>query len=154
MCQITTATKTHIPALARLDTQIFPEDAYTELTFRQLIDLAGPMAVVAASGEMIVGYGIIARSWQQESGWFVALGVDPSLRRRGIGAALVNEAIKMADAQQLYTLRLTVDPTNNVAVRLYERFDFTVAPEESEPDYYGTDRQGRERGRIVMRRNT
>ena len=57
----------------------------------------------------------------------LAWSVDPQHRRRGIGAALMTQWVKANPHQS--AVRLAV-PATNPAVRLYERFGFSVAREE------------------------
>ena len=58
----------------------------------------------------------------------LAFAVKPGLRRRGIGAALLTQLVKATPQQSTISIRA---PTNNPAVRLYERFGFKVV-EQSE----------------------
>jgi ribosomal protein S18 acetylase RimI-like enzyme len=58
----------------------------------------------------------------------LAWAVDPQHRRRGIGAALMTQWVKANPQQSAVTLAVRA---NNPAVRLYERFGFKVAREES-----------------------
>lgn len=50
--------------------------------------------------------------------------VDVSLRRRGIGAALVSEALRIAERCGARTVDLTSRPSREAANRLYERAGF------------------------------
>ena len=58
----------------------------------------------------------------------LAFAVKPGLRRRGFGAALLTQLVKATPQQSTISIRA---PTNNPAVRLYERFGFKVV-EQSE----------------------
>jgi len=58
----------------------------------------------------------------------LAFAVKPGLRRRGIGAALLTQLVKATPQQSTISIRA---PSNNPAVRLYERFGFKVI-EQSE----------------------
>ena len=57
----------------------------------------------------------------------LAWAVDPQHRRRGIGAALMTQWVKANPRQSAVWLAV---PATNPAVRLYERFGFSVAREE------------------------
>ena len=60
------------------------------------------------------------------------IAVDPPLRRRGIGTALLETLLERAGHAQEYTLE--VRPSNDPAIRLYERFGFRRAG--TRPRYY------------------
>jgi ribosomal protein S18 acetylase RimI-like enzyme len=53
----------------------------------------------------------------------LAFAVKPGLRRRGFGAALLTQLVKATPQQSTISIRA---PTNNPAVRLYERFGFKI----------------------------
>lgn len=139
--QIIRATCDHVADLARLDALVFDEDPYTELIWRQMLDLAGPLAAVAMvpGGSGIVGFAIVAPTWTMDTGWLTGLGVDPDFRRRGIGTALTRHVVARSLEHGISTIRLTVDPGNS-AISLYRRMGFSL--ESSDPNYFG---KGRER---------
>jgi ribosomal-protein-alanine N-acetyltransferase len=60
------------------------------------------------------------------------IAVDPPLRRRGVAAALLETLLERAGPGQEYTLE--VRPSNEPAIRLYERFGFRRAG--TRPRYY------------------
>ncbi len=65
--------------------------------------------------------------------WHVMnVAVDPPLRRRGIGSALLEAMIEQAGAEEPFTLE--VRPSNTSAITLYERFGFRAAG--TRPRYY------------------
>jgi GNAT superfamily N-acetyltransferase len=53
----------------------------------------------------------------------LAFGVKPGLRRRGIGAALLTQLVKVCPEQSTISIRASA---NNPAVRFYERFGFKI----------------------------
>ena len=60
------------------------------------------------------------------------IAVDPPLRRRGIATTLLERLLERAGPGQEYTLE--VRPSNEPAIRLYERFGFRRAG--TRPRYY------------------
>ena len=58
----------------------------------------------------------------------------PQMRRRGIAAALLVHAIERSQEQGLTSVCLEVRLTNKPAIRLYERFGFTI--DGTRPSYY------------------
>jgi RimJ/RimL family protein N-acetyltransferase len=82
---------------------------------------------VAETSEGIVGRLSIARDGQQLSHHVAELGlmVVAGARKRGIGTALMEEAIKWARRAGVVKLELTVFPHNEPAIALYRKLGFT-----------------------------
>jgi ribosomal-protein-alanine N-acetyltransferase len=143
MAEIRLLRKHEIGALARLDDEIFGKYSYSAVALRQFWDLAGPLLQVAVEDSNPVGYGLILPSAESGSGWFLSLAVTAHRRAMGLGRALALATLSAADSAGLTTLRLTVEPTNASAIRLYDRLGFVA--EHREPNYFGTDED-----RLVM----
>jgi RimJ/RimL family protein N-acetyltransferase len=82
---------------------------------------------VAATPEgRVVGRLSLARDQHPASAHVADLGlmVAASHRRRGIGRALLDEAVRWARERGVEKLELHVFPHNEAAIRLYERFGF------------------------------
>lgn len=60
---------------------------------------------------------------------FRMLVVDPTARKRGIGAALVGACVERARAQSRRRMRLSTDQAMTDAHRLYERLGFVRTPD-------------------------
>jgi ribosomal-protein-alanine N-acetyltransferase len=86
-------------------------------------------AVDRASGKLM-GYLVCAR--YDTVFHLMNIAVDPALRRRGIGWALLREMIERAGPAQQYTLE--VRTSNAPAIALYERLHFRSAG--TRPRYY------------------
>jgi ribosomal protein S18 acetylase RimI-like enzyme len=73
--------------------------------------------------------------WPYDYGYFRALAVDPGLRGRGIGRALVDACIARARAGGARGIALNTAPVMAGAVALYERLGFVRVrgPAEEEP---------------------
>jgi ribosomal protein S18 acetylase RimI-like enzyme len=130
------AQKREINALARLDAEIFGELGYPASVLRQFWDLAGPLLQVAVEDDDLVGYSLVLPSAGPGSGWFLSLGVAAHRRTVGLGRALAVATLSEAGGAGLTTLRLTVDPINATAIRLYGALGFVA--ERRETDYFGT----------------
>jgi RimJ/RimL family protein N-acetyltransferase len=81
---------------------------------------------VAEAGGEIVGRLSLARDAHPASRHVADLGlmVAASHRRRGIGRALLEQAVAWAEESGVEKLELHVFPHNEPAIRLYERFGF------------------------------
>jgi len=62
------------------------------------------------------------------------LATSPNKRRQGIGAALLSAALAFGARQKLYEASLLVSTDNLVAIKLYEKFNFTKS--ETVKSYY------------------
>jgi RimJ/RimL family protein N-acetyltransferase len=82
--------------------------------------------VAEASDGSIVGRLSLARDQHPASAHVADLGlmVAASHRRRGIGRALLSEAVAWARESGITKLELHVFPHNEAAIRLYEQFGF------------------------------
>jgi ribosomal-protein-alanine N-acetyltransferase len=78
----------------------------------------------------LVGYLICSR--YADVWHLMNIAVDPPLRRRGIGNAMLEGLIERAGRDESYTLE--VRPSNPAAIALYERFGFRSAG--ARPRYY------------------
>jgi putative acetyltransferase len=81
---------------------------------------------VAEDGDRIVGRLSIARDQHPASRHVADLGlmVAASHRRRGIGTALLDAAVRWARAGGVRKLELHVFPWNEAAIKLYENYGF------------------------------
>lgn len=81
---------------------------------------------VAVDGDRLVGRLSLARDPHPASAHVADLGlmVSASHRRRGIGRALLDAAVKWARMVGVDKLELHVFPWNEPAIRLYERYGF------------------------------
>jgi len=100
-----------------------------ELSKSSSICLAAAAAEGPASGRLC-GYLICSR--YSDVWHLMNIAVDPPLQRRGIATALLEGLLERAGDEQEYTLE--VRPSNDSAIRLYERFGFRRAG--MRPRYY------------------
>lgn len=75
-------------------------------------------------GERLLGY--CGLQWSGEQGDILTIGVEPACRRKGAGAALMEEAIKECRKRGVKELFLEVRESNLAARGLYEKCGFTL----------------------------
>jgi L-phenylalanine/L-methionine N-acetyltransferase len=82
--------------------------------------------LVATDGRQVVGYLSISREEHPVTRHVASIGVfvAPSWRGRGVGTALMREAVRWARGVGVEKLALTVYPDNAAAIALYRRFGF------------------------------
>jgi ribosomal-protein-alanine N-acetyltransferase len=73
--------------------------------------------------------------------------VAPQAQRQGVGLALLREAARIAQAGRFGSLLLEVRVSNHRAIRLYERFGFTLIG--CRRNYYPAQHQRREDAQVM-----
>ncbi|BCJ74831.1 N-acetyltransferase [Catellatospora sp. IY07-71] len=118
-----------VAAFARLLPQLTGSAAAPDAQqLRTLVSWPGHRLLVARVDGQIVGALTLA-VFPIPSGlraWIEDVVVDDAARGRGVGAALTQEAIRLARADGASTVDLTSRPSREAANRLYERLGFRV----------------------------
>ena len=65
--------------------------------------------------------------------------VGSEFQGKGIGKVVVEALIKKAEDCQLQSIKLSVDKSNMIAQRLYEKFGFTICSETEEVNFMRLD---------------
>ena len=124
-----------LAALKDLDEIVFGHLAYPYFVLRQIFDShQGELLVVEESG-MLLGYSIAVSTTTPQLGWFLALGVDPAYRCRGLGWRLAHASIALLRDGGVRRIQLSVDGKNVAAVALYRKLGFQVIGDAD--DYLG-----------------
>jgi putative acetyltransferase len=105
------------------------------MTFGQPDNGALEELVAAVDGRAV---GLVSLGTKGGAGWLSKLFVDPSFRGRGIGKALLLEAVSRAGAHGLQRVGLTTRTIFREAVALYESTGWTRGADP--PEGYGPDR--------------
>ncbi len=92
---------------------------------------------------------VLVRSAADEAE-ILTIAVSPTNRRRGIGRALMEEAIRRLYSERIGSLFLEVDSGNRAAIALYEALGFVAVGERS--GYYAQGASAA-RSALVMRRD-
>jgi [ribosomal protein S18]-alanine N-acetyltransferase len=109
-------------ALRRLEQVCFPKDAWPLLDLVSVLTFRGVIRLKAVSEKQMIGF--IAGDVRRSEGvaWISTVGVLPEYQGRGIGASLM----LACEAQiPVNRIRLCVRPSNEVAIRLYEKLGYT-----------------------------
>lgn len=118
--QILIADNAAVPVLAQLHAMCF-EEAWDEIAITSLMASPSVGALLATSAEGPVGlllYRIVA-----DEAEILTLGVDPNLRRRGAGKALIESLLALKIPQVF----LEVASSNDDAIKLYTKAGFEQA---------------------------
>lgn len=119
------------PALVALERACFG-DPWSEASFREALDTPWTFGLVADDAGVIAGY-LIGRD-VAGSGEVLNLAVDPSVRRGGIGAALLDEGLRTLGERGAEEVFLEVRASNSAAIELYRASGFR--PVGIRADYY------------------
>ncbi len=113
-------------ALRRLEQISFPTDAWPLLDLIGVLTFGGVVRLKAVCDQQMVGF--IAGDVRRMEGlaWIATVAVLPEYRGRGIGAALLQACEAHIPVNKI---RLCVRPSNDVAIRLYERFGYSKVGE-------------------------
>jgi ribosomal-protein-alanine N-acetyltransferase len=124
-------TAADLPAVLRLEHELFPEDAWSEqMLVGELADqprtrhyvVAVAQASEPGQAEEIIGYAGLAAAGGQAD--VQTIGVLPHRQGGGVGAALLTELLEEAARRGCEAVFLEVRADNDRARRLYERFGF------------------------------
>lgn len=114
-------------AFARLMPQLSPRlGAPSREELRRVAGSETGALLAAVAGERIVG--VLMLAWYDapsgRKAWIEDVVVDAAARGRGIGEALVREALALARREGVARVMLTSNATRRAAHRLYERMGF------------------------------
>lgn len=114
-------------AFARLMPQLSPRlGAPSREELRRVAGSETGELLAAVAGERIVG--VLTLAWYDapsgRKAWIEDVVVDAATRGRGIGEALVREALALARREGVARVMLTSNATRRAAHRLYERMGF------------------------------
>lgn len=110
-----------IDAVLALETSLFARSAWSRGMFTEELGAAGRHYTVAETAGRIIGYAGIAVAATSQ---VMTIGVDPSQRRRGWGAALLQDLLTAADEARTRDVILEVRADHPSPQRLYRRFGF------------------------------
>lgn len=117
-----------LDAVARLHAQCFADDPWDKTALARLLELPGCIGLVAEVGSPDGGngqsVGFILLQVAVDQAEILTIGVDPSWRGGGLGAALLGHAAVLAAARGARALFLEVAEDNAEALALYQRVGF------------------------------
>jgi ribosomal-protein-alanine N-acetyltransferase len=121
-----------LPAIDRIERASFADPWSQPVLLQELLASALRWPIVVEWENAVAGYLMAWRSADQLH--ILNIAVDPRLRRRGLGAALLDAALAEARRCGLVEVTLEVRRGNLSALALYRRYGFTQVGER--PGYY------------------
>ena len=110
--------------LAQLHASCF-DKGWSENEFSELLKSPGFKALLATAEEGPTGF-ILYRAAADEAE-IITIGVDPALRRRKVGQALLGHALAQLKSLDIKSVFLEVATSNSEAIELYRKFGFQDA---------------------------
>jgi ribosomal-protein-alanine N-acetyltransferase len=123
---IASASLRDLSPLRQIERVCFPKDAWPLLDLISVLTYPGVVRLKAVRDKQMVGF--VAGDIRRTEGiaWIATIAVLPEYQGQGIGTAL----LEACEAHILLNrIRLCVRPTNDGAIRLYERFGYVRAGE-------------------------
>ncbi len=135
-----------LPRLLELEREAFGEGALNEWNLVPMIRHG--CVHVALLGEEVVGLVEYMRDWDKpERAYMVGVSVAQDARGKGLGSALLRASLSELKEGGVTEVELTVDPSNQAAIRVYrEKLGFVE--KEMRRGEYGSDED-----RLVMTLN-
>ena len=125
------ADTSHAEVLAAIHRAAMPEGAWSAAAWRSLLAAPGARTRIAMDGSAPVGFLHLRRAGDEAE--VVMIATHPSAQRRGIAAALLEDAVTALGGGTLF---LEVAECNDAARALYARFGFEAVGRRS--GYYRT----------------
>jgi GNAT superfamily N-acetyltransferase len=122
-----------VEAFTRLLPQLSPERAApTHAELNTVVSAPGTIVLIARDDDSVVGTLtlLLYRIPTGSRGWIHDVVVDDAARGRGAGAALVHEALRLAEAAGVDSVHLTARAHREAAHRMYRRLGFVERPSE------------------------
>ncbi|WP_417658171.1 GNAT family N-acetyltransferase [Pseudidiomarina sp.] len=115
-----------VPLLEALERETYALEGYPSALFYQAIAQWPEFTIVATQPHRVLGYLLAAPGTDNEL-WIMSLLIDQQARGQGIGALLVKHLINHISqpANQFKHLKLSVSPTNQAAIALYQKMGFS-----------------------------
>ncbi|MFZ2098164.1 MAG: GNAT family N-acetyltransferase [Anaerolineales bacterium] len=124
--EIEPASLRDLGALRHIEQVCFPKDAWPLMDLIGVLTFPGVVRLKAVNGKQMVGF--IAGDIRRMEGvaWIATVAVLPEYRGRGIGSNLLTACEAQITVSRV---RLCVRLSNEVAIRLYEKFGYTKVGE-------------------------
>ncbi|MBZ0242346.1 MAG: GNAT family N-acetyltransferase [Bacteroidales bacterium] len=131
--QLRKARLTDLDEIMEIEGQSFNEEAFSRKQMRYLLRSDNTF-LVAEVQQQVAATLILLSKKKSKVLRVYGLAVSDKFRGKGLGKAMLAEALKLAAAGGFSNLSLEVKTTNDTAIKLYESFGFEAVKEL--PDYF------------------
>jgi ribosomal protein S18 acetylase RimI-like enzyme len=149
---IRAATLSDVDRLLALETGSFGSDRLSSRSFRHFVRSATAACRVIREGVEILGYYLLIFREGSAVARLYSIAVDARHRGRGLAAALLADAERVARRHGRTRVSLEVRDDNAAAIRLYERLDYSLRGRVA--DYYEDGATARRYEKRLVRTRT
>jgi len=131
--QLRKAQLSDLDEIMEIEGQSFNEEAFSRRQMRYLLTSDNSF-LVAEMQQQVVATMILLSKKKSKVLRIYGLAVSDKFRGKGLGKAMLAEALNLATVGNFSVLSLEVKSVNNTAIKLYESFGFKAVKEL--PDYF------------------
>jgi ribosomal-protein-alanine N-acetyltransferase len=113
-----------LDALLLLEQRSFSSDRLSRRQCRRHLDSASARVLVAVDAQQLLGACVLFFRRRSQVARLYSLAIQPELRGRGVGRALLDASVAAARAHACMALRLEVRTDNAPAIKLYQQAGF------------------------------
>jgi ribosomal-protein-alanine acetyltransferase len=128
------ATRDDLDAVVEIEKRAFDHDIISRRSLRRFLTASSAVAIVAEHQGKVAGYAVLLFRPLSAAARLYSIAVDPDVRGRGIGPALIAAAEEAALERDCVWVRLEVHEKNAPAIARYRKAGFRQHGER--PSYY------------------
>lgn len=113
-----------LDALLLLEQRSFSSDRLSRRQYRRHLDSASARVLVAVDAQQLLGACVLFFRRRSQLARLYSLAIQPELRGRGVGRALLDASVAAAREHACLALRLEVRTDNAPAIKLYQQAGF------------------------------
>lgn len=119
-----TAREMDIPAMVEIEQRIYGRAPWNYMAFEEELQRLNRLYLVVKDDDKIIAYAGCAYNWRRRDAHITNIAVSPAYQHCGIGTALMQTQMQVAEQHQIMTMSLEVRVENSVAKQLYHRLGF------------------------------
>ena len=123
-----------IPDILVIENFCFTEEAFSKCQFDYLITKSNGAFYVIEHNNKLIAYISLLFNTRTRNLRLYSLAIHPEYRKLNLGSRLLDESVKFALEINAKKISLEVNIYNNVALKLYRKFNFTI--KKIKPSYY------------------
>lgn len=110
--------------IAQLESQLFPDDHWTAESIADLLKQDINQIIILQENDKLFGYCLYQVVF--ETAEILRIGVNPSLKNKGIGTQIFNNLLEILAQKNVENIMLEVRENNHNAIHFYQKHGFTT----------------------------